>query len=305
MTACRTHRQVNAGRVPRYAPLSISGTREVARRVTTVALISGAGILRQHTQGRLSRANSFRERSMQFDKQFHGGRSPFALARRGNKASRDSIHLTTEINALPASSEDDAPRRSTVAAAWQLKVKIVAGFTACAAVAFPNFLLAVVSWTFAQALAGCAAYGEATYPGLVGVGEPVDQRDPVRGTRSEHGNPNQLQSRTSGLSETSPIANDGIRGRRPFLVSRQTQSSATALVKTGSVERSEAPRAASTGWRAFITSFLARFRSRIRRGRDSRLAIAELRALDDRRLRDIGISRCDIEHPAGRGDRCE
>ena len=242
---------------------------------------------------------------MQFEKQLSGGRSPFALARRRNKASRDSIHLTTEISALPASSEDDAPRHSTVAVASQLIVKTVAGFAACAAVAFPNFLLAVVSWTFAQALAGCAAYGEAMYPGLVGVGEPVDQRDPVRGTQSEHGNSNQPQSRTSGLSEISSIANDEIRGRRPFLASRQTQSSSAAVVKTEHLERSEAPRAASTGWRALITSFLARFRSRIRGGRDSRLAIAELRALDDRRLRDIGISRCDIEHPAGRGDRCE
>ena len=37
------------------------------------------------------------------------------LGRRRNKASRDSIHLTTEIGALPASSEDDASRRSTIA----------------------------------------------------------------------------------------------------------------------------------------------------------------------------------------------
>jgi len=129
---------------------------------------------------------------MQFEKQFPDGRSPVALARRRNKASRDSIHLTTEISALPASSEEDAPRRSTVAAASQLIVRTVAGFAACAEVAFPNFLLAVVSWIFAQALEGCAAYGEAMYPGLVGVGEPVDQRDPVRGAPSEHGNPNQL-----------------------------------------------------------------------------------------------------------------
>ena len=130
---------------------------------------------------------------MQFDKQFHGGRSPVVLTGHGDEASRYS----TEISALPASSEDDAPRRSTVAAASQLRVKTVAGFAACAAVAFPNFLLAVVSWTFAQAFAGYAAYGEAMYPGLVGVGEPVDQRDPVRGTQSEHGNSNQLQRRTS------------------------------------------------------------------------------------------------------------
>jgi hypothetical protein len=60
-----------------------------------------------------------------------------------------------------------------------------------AAVAFPNVLFAVVSWIFAQALAGYAAYGEAMY-----------------------------------LSEISPTANDGVRGRRPFLVSRQTGSSA-------------------------------------------------------------------------------
>ena len=134
---------------------------------------------------------------MQFEKQSSGGRSPSALARRRNKASRDSIHLTTEISALPASSEDDAPRRSTVAAAARFMVKAAAGFAARAEVAVPNFLLTAVSWTFAQALAGCAAYGEAMYPGLVGVGEPVDQRDPVRGTQSEHGNSNQLQRRTS------------------------------------------------------------------------------------------------------------
>jgi two-component system, OmpR family, response regulator len=33
---------------------------------------------------------------MQFDKQFHGGRSTFALAGRKNKASRDSIHRAPE-----------------------------------------------------------------------------------------------------------------------------------------------------------------------------------------------------------------
>ncbi len=230
---------------------------------------------------------------MQIDKQFHGGQSPVVLTGHGDEASRYS----TEISALKASSEDDAPRRSTVAEAARFIVKAAAGFAACAEM--------VVSWTFAQALAGCAAYGQAMYPGLVGVGEPVDQRDPVRGTQSEHGNPNQLQSRTSGPSEISPIANDGIRGRPPFLVSRQTQSSATALVKTEYTERSEKTRATAAGWSTSIASFLANLRSRIRRGRDSRPAIAELRAFDDRGLRDIGISRCDIEHPASRGDRCE
>src|SRR3984893_5893494 len=166
MTACRTHRQMNARRVPRCAPLSISGTKEAARQVTIVALISSAGMLRQHTQVRVSRANSFRERSMQFDKQFHGGRSPFVLTGHGDEASRCS----TEISALPASSEDDALRRSTVAAALQLRVKTVAGFAACAAVAFPNFLLAVVSWTFAQALGGLRCLWRSNVSGPCGRG---------------------------------------------------------------------------------------------------------------------------------------
>jgi uncharacterized protein YjiS (DUF1127 family) len=230
---------------------------------------------------------------MQFEKQFHGGRSPFVLTGHGDEANRYS----TEISALPASSEDSAPRRSTVAAAARFMVKAAA----CA----EDFLLTVVSWTFAQALAGCAAYGEAMYPGFVGAGEPRDCRDPVSGTPSERGNPNQLQSQTSGLNAISSVANDKLGGRRPSLASRQTQSSAADLVKIGYTERSEGTRAASAGSSTSNASFIARFRSRIRRGRDRHLAITELRAFADRGLRDIGISRCDIEHPAGHGDRCE
>src|SRR5258707_11413449 len=42
------------------------------------------------------------------------------------------------------------------------------------------------------------SYGEAMYPGFVGVGEPMDCRDPVSGTPSERGDPNQP---TSGLRD--------------------------------------------------------------------------------------------------------
>src|SRR3984893_1344546 len=178
MTACRTHRQMNARRVPRCAPLSISGTKEAARRLTIVALISSAGMLRQHTQGRVFRAKSFRERSMQFDKQFHGGRSPVVLTGHGDEASRYS----TEISALPVSSEDDATRRSTVAAAARFILKAAAGVAACAESALPHSLRTVVAWTFLQALAGCPDDGEAMYPGFVSVSEPGDQRNPARGT---------------------------------------------------------------------------------------------------------------------------
>jgi uncharacterized protein YjiS (DUF1127 family) len=48
------------------------------------------------------------------------------------------------------------------------------------------------------------------------------------------------------------------------------------------------------GWLARIASTIARFWSRGRRERHTRLMSAELQALDDRMLKDIGIHRCQI-----------
>ncbi|MET0429092.1 MAG: DUF1127 domain-containing protein [Microvirga sp.] len=52
-----------------------------------------------------------------------------------------------------------------------------------------------------------------------------------------------------------------------------------------------------------LLSFLPRLARSIRTEIRSRRAVAELAALDDRMLRDIGISRCDIEHSASVGRR--
>jgi hypothetical protein len=105
-----------SGVILRVADVARFSLQNSARRVTTVAAISSAGILRQQAQGRVSGANSSRERSMQVEKRSSGRRSTFALARWRNKASRESSHLATEIGVLPASSEEDASRRPTVAA---------------------------------------------------------------------------------------------------------------------------------------------------------------------------------------------
>lgn len=48
-------------------------------------------------------------------------------------------------------------------------------------------------------------------------------------------------------------------------------------------------------WLARVASAIARFWTRSRQKRHERLMIAELQALDDRTLKDIGIYRCEIE----------
>jgi hypothetical protein len=118
---------------------------------------------------------------MQFEKQLPGDRSPLALARHRDGASRHSMYSTTDLGdrTLQASSEDDAPWRSTIAAASGLMVKAVGACAACGEVAFQSFLLTVTSWTIAQVLAGCAALGEAMYPSIVEPSGQIDRRQPA------------------------------------------------------------------------------------------------------------------------------
>jgi uncharacterized protein YjiS (DUF1127 family) len=58
-------------------------------------------------------------------------------------------------------------------------------------------------------------------------------------------------------------------------------------------------------WLARIASTIARFWSRSRLERHVRLMSAELRALDDRMLKDIGLQRCQIESAIPHGGRAE
>jgi len=197
---------------------------------------------------------------MQFEKHLSGDRSSFALARYSDKSGGYSLRRNGNIITLRSPPEADPSWRAVSAAVSALMTRVATGVAICTEVAFPNVLFAVMSWTIAQALAGCAAYAEAMYPGYV---EHVDRNDP----------PRDAPSRCSG-----------------------------ALPAEGEcVVRPEAARPSSVDLRALIGGF----RSRMRRGRDRRLAMAELRALDDRSLRDIGISRSDIDYIARRGDRCE
>jgi uncharacterized protein YjiS (DUF1127 family) len=58
-------------------------------------------------------------------------------------------------------------------------------------------------------------------------------------------------------------------------------------------------------WFVQLLVFTRACRSQIRKAREQRQAIAELRRFDDRSLRDIGISACDIEYIVRHGARRE
>jgi uncharacterized protein YjiS (DUF1127 family) len=222
---------------------------------------------------------------MQFEKQLSRDRSSFALARSRADGYRDRAsgyraYPTGDVITLRPSSESDTSWRAVSAAASALMTRAAAGFALCSEAAFPNVLLAVLSWTFAQALAGCAAYAEAMYPGLADA-------------QSGHGDPAQLPRQMSSAVQ------DEIGRAAPVSLPRQIAPGARP-VETESMARLEQARSAVS-----IASLIRQFRSRMRGGRERRLAIAELQALDDRSLRDIGISRSDIAYIVRRGDRCE
>ena len=197
----------------------------MARRVTTVASISGAGILQQCAQGRISRVSSCWERSMRYENRLPGDRSSrrlinqtgqtaiflrYSAVETGTRlegpsaASAPRVWSSREINrpptqdwpsgdgrALRTSSDDARSRRAISVAAAGLMARVVGGLAAWGETAFPRLLFAVMSWTMAQALAGCIAYAEAMYS--VDLSDPIDGRHPA-GPQPEREGRDQLRS---------------------------------------------------------------------------------------------------------------
>jgi hypothetical protein len=245
MIAGRENRRPTAGRTLRAAAVSTSGTSSI----TAVALFCDTGILRQHGHGRISRANHSRVRSMKFSNRMANGRSSLALVEHsGEKALFSGSSASTNRAAAKAGktlagrsmSGPQAPfdrqiqppplrdrpqadagalRKSSDVTLWQtvsmtvflLMAQSAGAFVALGEAAFPRLLLTIMSWTLAQAFAGCLAYAEATYPFLLDQDEPADRRDPPDGPRSGRGDSNQLRIPTSGAGEISAHAKAGWR----------------------------------------------------------------------------------------------
>jgi uncharacterized protein YjiS (DUF1127 family) len=180
-------------------------------------------------------------------------------------------------------SRHDARGRSARPPWSSFKVKAATTLSYFAGHALPALLLAIFSWAVAEFLAGCAAYAEAFYPPPAPQGSMPAEAP--RGARPDLG--------AMTMQATSRPGEYGYRAR---------PSARVAALPAERRGNSPDPHA---DWRIALTRLATACWSSLRRAGERRRAIAELQSLDDRSLRDIGISRPDIEYVIRYGTRRE
>jgi uncharacterized protein YjiS (DUF1127 family) len=148
-------------------------------------------------------------------------------------------------------------------------------------------LLGFFSWAVAELIAGFAAYAEAMYsPPASKALVPIETQ-----------------------------VTDASLGAKPSrkLMMMQVNGSAGCSIQVRSGTRTAAlptewhghGARAHTNWLVSLWRIVSAWWSSMRQAVERRRAIAELRALDDRALRDIGVYRCHIEQIARHGARPE
>jgi uncharacterized protein YjiS (DUF1127 family) len=125
-------------------------------------------------------------------------------------------------------------------------------------------------WLVACLIESFAAYGEAMSPSI------VDNRALIDGQKLERNSRTRWQDQGGHGSDV------------PWLNASQPRM-------TEAAERSARARTASPGWSAKVAASVARFWSRMRQERETRLTMTQLEALDDHTLKDIGLHRSQVE----------
>jgi len=182
--------------------------------VTTVALLPGAGMLRKYRGRRVSRPKFFREIRMPFAKQLPPARSssPTRLPRRTGYAGPDR-----PANKDNASLSEDTARRMIPVAVSRLMVGTIAQLTQHTGAALSNLPLTILSWLFAEFVAGCAAYAEAMHPYHPIVDDDVEPGDRGLLPRRDDSRPSPRPSLTviSGNAARPPARSEPVRLLQP------------------------------------------------------------------------------------------
>jgi uncharacterized protein YjiS (DUF1127 family) len=157
-----------------------------------------------------------------------------------------------------------------------------------------NFAVAVMSWTISGIADGMAAYGQAMYP-------PIYFDSVGIGTDDNSAAPGHVPSRHDHADDMAITfcshANQADFGDQAGAVTQEPRTGVSAPVFEHSSRSIPLP-AERHGWRVRIWSQLAGLASRLRREWEIRQETTDLDALDDRALKDIGLSRYDTVHLA-------
>jgi uncharacterized protein YjiS (DUF1127 family) len=257
-------------------------TRPATAIVTTVARNPSHGIVRKHGRGRTSHANLLWEKSMPFAKSspYHRSRSQIEPARRTSQRPVQEPNSSGERALVIPLAQLRRPSRPAAMTMSAMTVKAVTRISHFAEHTLPDLMVAVFSWIITETLAGCTAYAESLYP-IPPAPEPVEaapDETPRRRTADR-------------LSLVSIHARLGVvNSEQPTLAPTLDQTAADTFVQPEQQPGAIWRRCSSLG------IFIAACALRIRRARARRQAIAELRGLDERSLRDIGLSASDIEY---------
>jgi hypothetical protein len=123
--------------------------------------------------------------------------------------------------AFQIKSGSDASWRSMLASRLLAAIKSIVGFAASSAAALSDALLAVMSWTIAQILAGCAEYCQAMYPTFVELDEPADSHDATSAPESDQRVADQLSRRQPSLCRAiAPLLHRERETRRAMMAPR-------------------------------------------------------------------------------------
>jgi hypothetical protein len=222
--------------------------------------------------------------------------------------------LAARDAALQKTSGSDASWRSMLACRFLAVIRAIGGFAALSAAALSSALLAAMSWTIAQILAGCAEYCQAMYPTFVELDEPAVNHDATSGPQSGQRVADRLSSRAPGsrgtiaplprllFNATSTVDAEAVDARA---VRAQAVHQALARWEAEKNLEKTIERNISRSWRSSITSPVAEFWLRLRDERETRRAMLAPRAFDAPALRNTEMSRRRIENLAGIGDPCE
>jgi uncharacterized protein YjiS (DUF1127 family) len=296
-------------------PVATAPATKMAGRITAVVINRKPGIFRKHARVRFSPATTTWEISMTYASY---DRRPTALIRPTRRLVRQPGQDSREGNPrtghgghlLLSTAREPAPMR-TAPAAWSPLAVKAASLCCCAGNALPSLLLAILSWAITEVLAGCAAYAEAMYatpaPAAAETNGPTSvplRAKPVLSLVSAPTRHGAAPAHRGAAAAVAALPAEWQRHYHDVEVLDVEVLDVEVLGEMhGEVQRELWPtRTASRLSPKFI---LTACWTRLWRARARRRAIEELRGLDDHTLRDIGISRADIEDIVQNGVRRE